>query len=107
MNENYDFETKSPLFIQTKQDAKKNIPMSKENKHLEKPILSCSLLVQSAVEMRQKLTKTSYNLEELMRIYIGTPIADNFLYSSHCSTDFGDVKHLKIKRKVRKRYPYI
>lgn len=60
-----------------------------------------SRLVNEAVKMRQYLTQSSYGMDELMRIYIRTPVSDYFKQDASLG---GYVSH---KRRLRKRNYFI
>ena len=79
--------------------------MIRESSRNAKLSLPCeSSIVQSAVELRQFLSKSSYGIDEIIRIYMNTPVSDYFKYLNNFdSSDFGIVNNAKPKRKLQKR----
>lgn len=51
--------------------------------------LPCGSLVETAVKMRQELTKTYYGIDELQRLFINTSITANFIRDNINQCDTG------------------
>lgn len=60
-----------------------------------------SKLVNTAVEMRRTLTESYYGINDLMRLYVATPMFDYFKQDASLG---GYVPH---KRKLRKRNYFV
>lgn len=60
-----------------------------------------SKIVSEAVKMRQCLTKSNFGVNELMRLYLATPVSDYFKQDASLG---GYVPH---KRSLRKRNYFI
>ena len=58
-------------------------------------------LVEKAVEMRQELTGTYFGVEELMRLFLYTPVSDYFIKDNINQCDSGSIQ--KVLRKVSHR----
>lgn len=56
-----------------------------------------SSLVSESVRMRQQLTESGFGINELMRIYLATPVSDYFVQDASMG---GYVPH---KRRLQKR----
>lgn len=61
-------------------------------------------MAEAAVKMRQELTGSCFELDELLRIFQITPIADNIVYEKNCSTDTGiPGKVIPLRKRKRKK----
>ena len=58
-------------------------------------------LVNEAVKMRQNLTKSNFDINEIMKIYLDTPVSDYFKQDASLG---GYVTH---KRRLKKRNYFI
>lgn len=64
-------------------------------------VSSESKLISKALEMNQNLTNNSFDANEIMRIYLSTPISDYFIHDASMG---GYVPH---KRRLRRKHYFI
>lgn len=61
-------------------------------------MMSGSKMVSNAIDMHRILTKNNFGIDELMRIYIATPLSDHFKQNASMG---GYVPHRKRTRKIK------
>lgn len=94
-----------------KQEQKRNqknkrligMPLTGDYNELIASLKSNESIVESAVEMRNKLNDSHFNAEQLARLFVKNPVSDNFMYDNRSNCDTGNIEN-QLLLKNRKKF---